>query len=424
VSDDLVLRVERVGSRGDGIAIWQGQPVYLPLTAPGDRVRVRLGRRRDAGRSGQVLELIEPGARQEPPCPHFGRCGGCALQHLSDAAYAETKVELIREALAHRGLDGDVVEPLRRLPAASRRRARLALERPRSGPSHVGFHARASHQVVDLQSCAVLHPALVRLMTPLRRLAQELLQPRDEAAATMTLSDRGIDLLLDLPHEPDYSALERLAVFAETEDLARLGWRPDERTVPIPVAQRRIPAVVFSGVAVELPPACFLQASSEADRLLAALVLEGTAGARRAADLFSGLGTLTFAMAAAGVAVHAVDAARPAMTALKAAVARAGLVGKVDGETRDLEQNPLDARELLRFDTVVFDPPRAGAQRQAQALAQSAVPTVVAVSCNPATFARDARCLVAGGYRAVRVVPIDQFPWSPHVELVAYFDRR
>ena len=198
MSDDLVLQVERVGARGDGIATWQGEPVYLPLTAPGDRVRAKLGPRRDRGRSGTVIALIETGARQIPPCPHFGTCGGCALQHLSEAAYAETKAQLVRDALAHRGLNPAVVEPLRHLPAAVRRRARLALRRPPSGTVRAGFHARASHEVVDLQSCAVLEPALVRLISPLRRFTQELLKPRENGAAIMTSSNRGIDLLLDL----------------------------------------------------------------------------------------------------------------------------------------------------------------------------------------------------------------------------------
>lgn len=423
MSNDPVLRVERVGARGDGIATWQGKPVYLPLTAPGDSARVRLGPRRDVGRSGTVIELLEAGERQPPPCPHFGNCGGCALQHLSDAAYAQTKGRLVKEALAHRALDADIVEPLRFLPAAVRRRARVALRCSRSGLAQVGFHGRGTHDVVDLKACAVLHPILERLIPQLRRVAQDLLQPRESGAATMALSDRGVDLVLDLSHQPDYSTLEYLAKFAEAADLARLSWRLGEQAGPALVAQRRVPAVVFSGVAVELPPECFLQASAEADRLLAELVLGGIGDAERVADLFAGLGTLTFAIATRASRVHAIDAARSSIAALKAAAVRAALDGKVSSEMRDLEHNPLNPAELRPYDVVVFDPPRAGAYAQAQALAQSTVRAIVAVSCNPATFARDARVLVDGGYRLVRAVPIDQFLWSPHVELVAYFDR-
>jgi 23S rRNA (uracil1939-C5)-methyltransferase len=420
---DLVLEVERIGVRGDGIAQYHDRRVYLPLTAPGDRVRVRLGGRREEGWSGEVVELIEAGARQAPPCPHFGTCGGCALQHVSDTAYGRAKEDLVREALMHRGLDAAVIQPLRRLAPAIRRRARFALERGRSGSPRLGFHARASHEVADLRSCAVLHPTLLRLMNPLRLLVQDIFRPKDRAAATTTLSERGIDLVLDLPREPDYPALEQLAVFAETEDLARLSWRPDEGTAPIPVAQRRVPAVTFSGVLVEVPPASFLQASAEADRLLAELALEGVAGRRRVADLYSGLGTLTFAISNHAASVHSVDAAATSIGALKIAAARAGIGMRVSGEVRDLERRPLDAEELRSFDAVVFDPPRAGARVQAQKLAQSEVPVIVGVSCNPATFARDARILLDGGYRLIRVVPIDQFLWSPHVELVAHFRR-
>ncbi|HUK08340.1 MAG TPA: class I SAM-dependent RNA methyltransferase [Stellaceae bacterium] len=420
---DLVLEVERIGVRGDGIALYQGRHVYLPLTAPGDRVRVRLGARREEGWSGEVIKLIEGGARQTPPCLHFGTCGGCALQHLSDAAYGGAKEALVREALTHRGLDPSVVRPLRRLPPATRRRARLALERGRSGLPRLGFHARASHEVVDLRGCVVLHPSLLRLVDPLRLLGQDMFRPKDKGAATMTLSERGVDLVLDLPREPDYPALERLATLAEAEELARFSWRPDERTAPILVAQRRVPAVTFSGVLVELPPASFLQASVEADRLLAALVLEGVGGAPRVADLYSGLGTLTFAMSDRGATVLAVDAAAASIGALKIAAARAGLGTRVSGAVRDLDRRPFGAEELGSFDAVVFDPPRAGARAQVQALAQCQVPVVVAVSCNPATFARDARILLDGGYRLVRVEPIDQFLWSPHVELVAHFRR-
>jgi 23S rRNA (uracil1939-C5)-methyltransferase len=422
-ADNLVLEVERIGARGDGIATYQGRHIYLPLTAPGDRVRVRLRKRRNEGWNGEVLELIEPGARQPPPCRHFGACGGCALQHLTDTAYADAKERLVRDALAHRGLDPAVVRPLHRLPPAVRRRARLAFERGRTRELRLGFHARASHEVVDLESCEVLHPALLHVTISLRRLLQVMLHPKDKGAATLTLSERGVDLLLDLPRQPDYPELERLAAFAATEDLARLSWRPDEGTTPIPVSERRVPAVTFSGTLVEVPPGSFLQASSEADQLLAKLLLEGLRDVRAVADLYAGLGTLTFAIATSGAAVHAVDAAASAIAALRRAAARGKLDGRISAEVRELDLQPLLADELRRFDAVVFDPPRAGASAQAQALAHSPVRAVIAVSCNPATFARDARILVDGGYQLIHVAPVDQFLWTPHVELVAHFRR-
>jgi 23S rRNA (uracil1939-C5)-methyltransferase len=424
-AEEVELTVDSVGARGDGIAHHRGAPIYLPLTAPGDRVRARLGTARGEGRTGEVLELLTPGARAEPACPHFGSCGGCALQHLADDAYVRAKEAQVAAALRQHGVEAAEIAPLRRLAPGTRRRARLAVHRPRAAAAAplIGFSARASHRIVDMRACAVLHPALVALVAPLRRFAPSLWPSGSSGAATATLGDTGIDLLLDLATPPDLAALEALADFAAAQDLARLAWRTPDMAEPMPAAQRRPPRIVFSGVAVELPADAFLQASAEAETVLVAEVLAGIGAAHRVADLHAGLGTFSFALAARAQ-IHAVEGDRAALRALTAAAARAGLAGRVTGECRDLEARPLLADELDRFDAVVFDPPRAGAKAQSAALAASAVPRIVAVSCNPASFARDARLLVDGGYRLVRVQPIDQFVWSPHVELVARFERR
>jgi 23S rRNA (uracil1939-C5)-methyltransferase len=420
-NETVELAVESIGARGDGIAIYQGKPVYLPFTAPGDRVRACLGTSRDEGRMGAVVELLSTGARQAPPCPHFGICGGCALQHLTTEAYVNFKQDVVRAALERRGLDGGVVEPVRRLPPATRRRARLALSRPRKGAARVGFHVRESHDIVDMRVCAVLHPALLALVAPLREASTHLLRPGETGAAVLTRIDSGLDVLLELPQTPDMAVLERLAEFAETNDLARLSWRCGDEPV-VPVAERRRPRVVFAGVSVDVPADGFLQASADADVALTELVLGGIGSARRVLDLYAGLGTFGIAIAERAQ-VHAVDGARAAIAALSAAAARAMLSGRITAELRDLETRPLMAEELRRFDAAVFDPPRAGAKEQALALADSGIAKVVAVSCNPATFGRDARALVDGGYRLMRVVPVDQFIWSAQVELVAQFER-
>ena len=420
--DDIVeLSVERVGSRGDGVAVYAGKPVYLALAAPGDRIRARLGRPRDEGRLGSIVEILAPGARQTPPCAHFGTCGGCALQHLADDAYRDMKEAKLRTALERRGLDASLVEPLRRLPPGTRRRARIALHRPRKGPVRAGFHARESHEIVDMQVCTVLHPALVATVSPLRQLAAKLLRPGDTASAVLTRLEAGVDMLLDLPRVPEMAMLEALAQFAEANDLARLSWRADGQP-PTPAAERQRPRIVFADVAVDVPADGFLQASAEADAVLTELVLAGVGPAKRVIDLYAGLGTFTFALARQAP-VHAVDGARSQIAALDAAAARAMLAGRVTAEARDLEARPLMADELRRYDAAVFDPPRAGAKAQARALASSGVFRVVAVSCNPATFARDARALIEGGYRLTRAVPVDQFLWSAEVELVAWFER-
>jgi 23S rRNA (uracil1939-C5)-methyltransferase len=422
VSEDFAtLTVESVGARGDGIARHAGHPVYIPFTAPGDRIRARLGESRSEGRAAELVELLAPGERAEPACPHFGSCGGCALQHLAERAYVAAKERQVAAALGREGLSPATLLPLKRVAPGTRRRARLALTRPRQGGPLIGFNARQSHRIVDMRHCAVLHPALFALVAPLRRAAATLWPKGAAGAATATLGDSGIDLLLDLPAAPDLSQLEALAGFAAAADLARLAWRTPGMNEAMPAAIRRPPRVVLSGVLVDLPIDAFLQASAEAELLLAEEVLTGIGAAGRVADLYAGLGTLSFALAGRA-AVHAVEGARAALAALAAAAQRAGL-HRVSAECRDLDARPLLPGELAPFDAVVFDPPRAGARAQSAALAAARVPRVVAVSCNPASFARDARLLVDGGYRLTRVQPIDQFVWSPHVELVATFER-
>ncbi len=413
---EVELTVDSIGVRGDGVASHKGEKIFLPFTAPGDRVRARIGVKQGEGRSGAVVAVLAPGARAQPICRHFGDCGGCTLQHLSPEAYAAAKLSWLSGALAQQGLKGVEIAPLQRLAPGTRWRARFALTR-----SHAGFHARASHRIVDMAECAVLHPALFKLVEPLRRLAGEILPPNKEGAATVTMADAGAALLLDLPASPKLAALEALAIFAETQDLARISYRVKDEP-PVPVAHRRPARVVLAGVAVDLPEEPFLQASAEADNILGGAVQALADDAAKIADLYAGLGTFSFALAKKS-AVHAVEGDGDAVKALKHAASRARLSDRVTVEERDLARRPLTPQELARFDAVVFDPPRAGAMAQSRELAASKVPVVIAVSCNPATFARDARILVDGGYRLGRVQPVDSFVWSAQLELVAAFNK-
>jgi 23S rRNA (uracil1939-C5)-methyltransferase len=425
MTDLVELTIESIGARGDGIARDGGGPVYIPFTVPGDRVRARYDDARGEGRAATLVELVAPGpGRATPACQHFGVCGGCALQHLDPALYAATKTEFVRAALAHHGLADAPLRPLRLLPPGTRRRVRLSLARPRrkdAAPT-VGFSQRASHDLVDLAACHVLAPSLFALIAPLRGLAGKLLATGETAHATLQRADGGIDALLDLSRPPDLAGLETLAAFAEAQDLARLLWRipGDEPTL---VAQRRPVRVVVGGTAIDLPPDSFLQATPEGEAALTDSVREAIGPATtRIADLFAGIGTFTFALAAQA-RIHAVEGWAPAITAIVQAARRGGLAERVTAEIRDLQRRPLEPDELASFDAVVFDPPRIGAKAQAAALARTRIPRLAAVSCNAASFARDARILIAGGYRLVAVQPIDQFIWSPHVELVAAFVR-
>jgi 23S rRNA (uracil1939-C5)-methyltransferase len=421
VARQAEVMIEEIGGRGDGIARLDGRPLYVPFTLPGDRVSVGIEGTRGDGLAGHVLSVLIGGpGRVTAPCPHFGRCGGCALQHLEDGRYADWKSAQVALALARRGLRDVPLQPLIRIPAGTRRRATLVAERA-GGAIRLGFHERMSHRVVDATACLILTPGLAALLPPLRRALRALLGERERAQLTLTEADTGIDLLVGTARPPGLAAHEALAALAESADLARLAWRGPAGP-PEPVALRRPVEMRFGGVAVELPAGAFLQPSAGGEAALVEAVTAALAGCQSVADLYAGCGTFSFPLAQTA-RVHAVEGEGEAIGVLAAAARRAGLDQRVSAEARDLAQDPLTAEELARFDGVVFDPPRAGARSQAERLAASQVGHVVAVSCDPATFARDARILVDGGYRLESVSPVDQFIWSPHLELVAVFRR-
>ncbi|HET6522843.1 MAG TPA: RsmD family RNA methyltransferase [Geminicoccaceae bacterium] len=428
------IEVEAIGARGDGVARPPGGagPVYVPLALPGDRLRVRLEARRGDGWAAREVEALARAPRANPACGHFGDCGGCALQHLPTPAYLEWKRRRVVDALARRGLAGavEVVAPPRAAPPGSRRRARLRFDgRSRQsgggGGVRLGFRARASHRTVDVRACAVLLPSILALLPPLRRALSGLEFARDGGEALVTATDGGLDVLLTAPREPGLADRERLAAFAAALDLARLAWRREAGTAAEPIAARRAATVGFGGVAVEPPPGAFLQATAFGEAALREEVLGAVGAGMRLADLFAGCGALGLPAAAArGVALEAFEAEAAMVDALARAARAAGLGQRVRAAARDLERDPLRPEELGRFDVVVLDPPRAGARAQSEALAASPVPVVLMASCDPATFARDARLLVDGGYVLERVVPIDQFLWSGQVELIATFRRK
>jgi 23S rRNA (uracil1939-C5)-methyltransferase len=416
------VTIEALGGRGDGVARLDGRPVFVPLTVPGDEVRLRVTGEKAGGFKAEVIELLAPGpGRVAPPCPHYGPCGGCALQHLDPARTAAWKREQVVQALARRGLRDAPVRPLIAVAPGTRRRVTLAAVRSRS-EILLGFHERASHKVVDVTGCLLLTPGLLSLLPVLREGLDAVLQAKQSAQLVLSETETGADLLLRTRHDLDLAARQALAVLAETADLARISWAgPDGAAEPI--ALRRPPRVTFGGVAVEPPPGGFLQPSAEGEAALTRLVLEHLPEtAARVLELYAGCGSFSFPLAERA-RVHAVEGDQAALDALWAAARRAGLAGRVSAEARDLARQPLEPSELAGFDCAVFDPPRAGAREQAERIARSDLPAAVAVSCNPNTFARDARILVDGGFALAEVTPLDQFPWSGHVELVAGFKR-
>lgn len=412
------VEIVRLGGHGDGVAETSKGLVFVPYTAPGDRVGVRLLKSVEQGMAAELLELREAGPdRVEPPCAHFHDCGGCALQHLSADFQATWKQSQVRDALRRRGLDPDVVLPTATVAPGDRRRAEFVLRKV-GGRVLAGFNRRLSAKIVDLEMCLVLDPALVALLPPLRETFAPLLAPGAGLDVQATLTQTGIDMVLR-GIEPDLAARERLVAFATQTGLARLSLRRRDGEVEA-VVVRGTPQVSFGGVAVDLPPGAFLQASPAAERRLCDAVVAGVGDAARVADLYAGCGTFTLSLPQAAQ-VTAVEGETAQAEALRKAASRAGR--RVTVETRDLVRRPLQGAELARFDAVVLDPPRAGAREQAVTLAASKVPRVVMVSCMPGTFARDARILVEGGYRLVEVRPVDQFVFTPHIELVGLFTR-
>ena len=412
------LEIREVGARGDGIAELEGRRYFVPFTLPGETVDAEPRDKRGEGIATDLVEVLAPSRHREaPPCAHFKVCGGCALQHWRRDAYTAWKVELIVRALAQRGVDAPRFEPPLVGAPGERRRADFVLRR--QGRRVVaGFHERASPEIVDVGTCVVARPALNASLGPLRASLASVLPDGGAADAMVNETATGLDLLIR-PHRRLDLSIERreaLVALAESADLARLCW--GDRASAEPVVVRRTPLLVFGDASIEPPPGAFLQATQRAEQAMRAMVGGWTGEAPRLADLFAGLGALSLGRAGK-LALFESD--RQAVAAVAAAARRLG--GKVTAERRDLFRNPLTAAELDAFDAVVLDPPRAGAAAQSAELARAKVARVVYGSCDPGSFARDARTLQDGGYRLERLLPVDQFLWSPHIELIALFTR-
>jgi 23S rRNA (uracil1939-C5)-methyltransferase len=389
----------------------EGGTLYVPGTLPGERVRVAR-----TGDRAQVLELLAASPdRIVPACRHFGECGGCAVQHASDAFAAAWKRDLVVRALASRGIEGIPVRETLTSPPASRRRIVLTARRTKKAVT-VGFHAAGSDRIVAVTECPVAAPALAAAIPRLGELVQALGSRKGELRLTLTDSAAGPDMAVTGAKPLDGPARALLAGVAARAGLSRLAVDGDEVVTLAPPLQRIGRAEVLP------PPGGFLQATREGEAALLAAVREAIGPARHVADLFCGAGTFALPLAETAE-VDAYDSEAPALAALDRAWRAAPGLGRISTHRRNLFHRPVMAHELKGTDAVVMDPPRAGARDQSERLADSAVPRIAAVSCNPATFARDARILIDGGYVLDWVQPVDQFRWSAHVELVAAFRR-
>ncbi len=425
MTDPLVFSIHHLGAQGQGVALRpDGGRIYVSGALPGETVRLAAVE----GEQGVLEKVLTPAPQRiAPVCPHYGVCGGCALQHADEKTYAAFKRDLVLSTLSKAGVAAppDVEGPLISAPA-SRRRATFAA-RKKGGRLLFGFNERRSDRIAAIESCAVLAPRIVALLPFMRRYLPDILPENSKADITLTILEDALDMLITgrlsgETRQLGFHATQALSDLCHKADLSRLSWRRDERADPELLLQRQPVQVRFADIAVVPPAGGFLQATEEGERALQDFVTSVLTGqkVKRAADLYAGCGTFTFPLLALGCRVDAFEGYVPSVTALTAA-------GKgqdrLRTQSRDLVKMPLRLPELKDYDAVVIDPPRDGASPQAKILAESAVPHIVYISCSAASFARDADYLCQGGYRLARLRLVDQFLWSHHIEIAGFFTR-
>jgi len=401
------FHITRLGHLGEGIA---DGPVYAPLTLPDEIV--------SAERNGERLtdiRIVTPSAdRVKPPCRHFKSCGGCLLQHASDTFIENWKKSVVETALKAQEIDTNVAE-VETSPPNSRRRATLSVRRTKKGASS-GFRVRGSDVIIEIPDCKLLDPMVLAGRAAAEDIAVVAGSRKGELAITITKSMNGLDIHVAGGRPVDSQLQIDMAAMIGKHNLARLAWGDEVIAEAHPAYQQ------FGKARVVPPPGTFLQATEHGEASLLAHVLGAVKGAKTVADFFSGSGTFTLPIAEFSE-VRAFESVPDMIEALDKGWRRATGLKKVSAEVRDLFRNPLMPEDMLKFDAVVIDPPRAGAKSQIEQLAASVVPVIALVSCNPVTFARDARILIDGGYKIGDVHVVDQFRWSPHIEVVAKFEK-
>ena len=409
-----LLKITRMGAQGDGIAETLNGPVFVPLSLTGESVRAVV-------RDGRAGEIVEPSAeRIAPVSPHYGDCGGCSLQHWASGPYLDWKREQVRLALAREGIETEI-EATVAVPPGTRRRLALHARRDTGGRVILGFKARKSWRLVEISACPVADPRLVAAIPALTRVAEAFLEhPKSAPTLHVTLTLTGLDVDVTgverksggLSRDRQMQAIRA----ANVADLARLSLAGET------LAMMRQPTVMFGPATVPLPPGGFLQAVPEAEAAMTERAVAAVNGAKKIADLFCGSGAFSFPLATVAP-VLAADSSAAGIAALKGGLGTATGLRPITAEARDLFRRPLTPHDLKGCDAIVFDPPRAGAIDQTLQIVDTRAAVVVGVSCNPQTFARDARVLIDAGFVLERVTPIDQFLWSTHVELVGVFRR-
>jgi 23S rRNA (uracil1939-C5)-methyltransferase len=406
------LTILRLGAQGDGVAEHEGRQVFVPFALPKETVEAEV----DGDRARVTAIVSRDPARMPARCSHYGECGGCSLQHLPVDQYLTLKRDLVTTALSWQGIDVPVDEVVQ-VPSATRRRAVLAAHR-RGKEIVVGFHGRRSHHIVGIRDCVVMAPSLVALIPKLEQLVATVAPAKDALTVTVTETLTGFDVAITgVPKALSADARAMAVKAADAIGLARLsinGVVEMERTAPV---------LKFGASDVTPPPGGFLQACRESEQAMLELVKHAVGDAERIVDLFAGAGTFTLPLAA-NATVHAVEGEEVAIRALGRAAKKTAGIKPVTTEVRDLFRKPLDWKDLQRFDAAVIDPPRAGAEAQTRELATSGLKRIAMVSCSATTFARDLKILTGAGWSVSRITPVDQFIWSPHIEIVAALERK
>ena len=405
------LHIDRLGARGEGISQGPRGLIFTPYGLPGEDILAEVD-----GERGKLVEVIKASPDRIPaPCPHFTNCGGCAVQTLGPEAYAGWKRGLVAEALRNAGVETEIA-PLREAWGEGRRRATFHSRNDQRGQPHVGFMQARAHRIVEIDACPILAPDMAGALPAARKIAEVLASLEKPLDLLVTATLNGLDLDIRGCGKLEFEMERAVVDAAQTLDLARIS------NHGVPLVERRPAEIQIGRARVNAPPGGFLQATAAGETMLASLVLEAVGAAKKAADLFCGIGTFALRLAETADLFCVENDPEALAAGLRGGRAAQGLRG-LKGEARDLYTRPLLSSELSAFDAVVFDPPRAGAERQAVEMAKSTVPLIVGVSCNAQSFARDAKVLISGGYELSSVTPVDQFLYSPHVELVGVFKK-
>lgn len=419
----LEITIDDLGAQGDGVAHIHNSTVFVAGALKGERVRVDMEDVQPSAKSivrrAKLIEVLIPNSqRAAPPCPHFPTCGGCRFQHMNDSAYSAFKVEQLRFTLAQAKLDQPHIMPPIVTANQTRRRIRVAVEHTPKG-MHIGFNEWRSHAIVDVQSCTVIKPELIEMIAKLRRFLPIWLPVNASCDIQLTSLEGGIDIVVIGGPRLEMQERENLGSLAAKLGVAHLSWRKWDRSPIEPIAHNTPLSVKFGKTRLGFPPGSFLQATQAGEEALINFACQSEKPGIKVLDLFCGLGTFGLSFENPKL-VHFCDMDGPAITSLEAATKSND---RMKVSLRNLNVDPFTASECDEYDLVVFDPPRGGAKSQAQQLAKSNVPAIVSISCDPVSFARDAHILIEGGYRLEKILPVDQFLWSPHLEVAGSFIR-